>query len=121
MLNESIPTASARTASSTVLRITTSPLSSSPESSTVIATNESNPNSTSWVVIGCSSPQSDVQSGRARGWFLNNRAPRRCHPHRADQKVVEGRPLVGAQGTEQVVLDKAEARIGSAELFLASG
>src|SRR5580700_7117991 len=53
MLNESIPTASARTASSTVLRITTSPLSSRPDSSTLMGTNESKPNSMSWVLILC--------------------------------------------------------------------
>src|ERR1700687_5398295 len=51
MLNESIPTASASTASSTVLRITTSPLSSRPDPSTLRGTNESNPNS-----ISCSIP-----------------------------------------------------------------
>src|ERR1700722_8005139 len=51
MLNESIPTASASTASSTVLRMTTSPLSSCPDSSTLIGTKESKPNSMSWVVI----------------------------------------------------------------------
>src|SRR5260370_4780885 len=51
MLNESIPTASASTASSTVLRMTTSPLSSRPDSSTLIGTNESNPNSMSWTLI----------------------------------------------------------------------
>src|SRR3982074_466042 len=51
ILNESIPTASASTASSTVLRMTTSPLSSRPDSSTVIGTNESNPNSISWTLL----------------------------------------------------------------------
>src|ERR1700680_1679864 len=51
MLNESIPTASATTASSTVLRMTTSPLSSPPDSSTLIGTNESNPNSMSWALL----------------------------------------------------------------------
>src|SRR4051794_30033133 len=51
MLNESIPTASARTASSTVLRMTTSPLSGCPDSSTVTKANVSNPNSISWPVI----------------------------------------------------------------------
>src|SRR3954453_18583782 len=58
MLNESIPTASARTASSTVLRMTTSPLSGCPDSSTVTKANVSNPNSISWLVIGSSSRQS---------------------------------------------------------------
>src|ERR1700737_2748238 len=55
MLNESIPTASASTASSTVLRMTTSPLSSRPDSSTLRGTNESNPNSIScsiaWALL----------------------------------------------------------------------
>src|SRR5207245_792054 len=51
MLNESMPTASASTASSTVLRMTTSPLSSRPDASTLIGTNESNPNSTSWALL----------------------------------------------------------------------
>src|SRR6266849_2917744 len=51
MLKESIPTASASTASSTVLRMTTSPLSSRPDSSTLIGTNESNPNSMSWTLF----------------------------------------------------------------------
>src|ERR1700682_2004895 len=55
MLNESIPTASASTASSTVSRITTSPLSSRPDSSTLRGTNESNPNSKScsiaWALL----------------------------------------------------------------------
>src|ERR1700730_285385 len=51
MLNESIPTASASTASSTVLRMTASPLSSRPDSSTLMGTNESNPNSTSWRLV----------------------------------------------------------------------
>src|SRR4051794_17628471 len=64
MLNESIPTASARTASSTVLRMTTSPLSGCPDSSTVTNANVSNPNSISWLVIASSSPQS--LSGPAR-------------------------------------------------------
>src|SRR3954447_15218237 len=64
MLNESIPTASARTASSTVLRMTTSPLSGCPDSSTVTKANVSNPNSISWLVIASSSPQS--LSGPAR-------------------------------------------------------
>src|SRR4051812_11994239 len=64
MLNESIPTASARTASSTVLRMTTSPPSGCPDSSTVTKANVSNPNSISWLVIASSSPQS--LSGPAR-------------------------------------------------------
>src|SRR3954454_11376509 len=64
MLNESIPTASARTASSTVLRMTTSPLSGCPDSSTVKKANVSNPNSISSLVIASSSPQS--LSGPAR-------------------------------------------------------
>src|ERR1700674_1994788 len=51
MLNESIPTASARTASSTVLRTTTSPLSGCPDSLTVTKTGVSNPNSISWLFI----------------------------------------------------------------------
>src|ERR1700704_2420341 len=51
MLKESIPTASASTASSTVLRITTSPLSSRPDSSTLIGTNESSPNSMSCALL----------------------------------------------------------------------
>src|SRR3982074_2200653 len=51
MLKESIPTASASTASSTVLRMTASPLSSRPDSSTLIGTNESNPNSMSWGLL----------------------------------------------------------------------
>src|SRR5260370_13042554 len=51
MLNESMPTASASTASSTVVRMTTSPLSSRPDSSTVIGTNESNPNSMSGALL----------------------------------------------------------------------
>src|SRR6202035_1386689 len=55
MLNESMPTASARTASSTVLRITTSPLSSRPDWSTLMGTNESKPNSMSGVVVSVSS------------------------------------------------------------------
>src|ERR1700674_5857687 len=55
MLNESIPTASARTASSTVLRTTTSPLSGCPDSSTVTKMGVSNPNSISWSFIASSS------------------------------------------------------------------
>src|SRR5258708_4942091 len=51
MLNESIPTASARTASSMVLRMTTSPVSGHPDPSTVTKTGVSNPNSISWLVI----------------------------------------------------------------------
>src|SRR5260370_21165385 len=51
MLNESMPTASASTASSTVLRITTSPLSSRPDASRLMGTNESNPNSMSWALL----------------------------------------------------------------------
>src|SRR2546428_13933718 len=51
MLNESIPTASASTASSTVLRMTASPLSSRTDSSTLMGTNESNPNSMSWALL----------------------------------------------------------------------
>src|SRR4051812_19914728 len=58
MLNESIPTASARTASSTVLRMTTSPLSGCPDSPTVTKANVFKPNSISWLVIASSSPQS---------------------------------------------------------------
>src|SRR4051794_7723175 len=64
MLNESIPTASARTASSTVLRMTTSPLSGCPDSPTVTKANVSNPNLISWLVIASSAPQS--LSGPAR-------------------------------------------------------
>src|SRR5260370_24670927 len=55
MLKESITTASARTASSTVLRMTTSPLSGCPDPSTVTKTGVSNPNSMSWLVIAHSS------------------------------------------------------------------
>src|ERR1700730_15557601 len=55
MLNESIPTASASTASSMVLRTTTSPLSGCPDSSTVTKTGVSNPNSISWLFIASSS------------------------------------------------------------------
>src|SRR6202011_2450513 len=51
MLNESIPTASASTASSPVLRMTASPRSSRPDSSTLMGTNESNPNSMSWRLV----------------------------------------------------------------------
>src|SRR6185436_480476 len=47
MLNESIPTESARTASSTVLRMTWSPSRSCPDSSTVTGAGVSNPNSNS--------------------------------------------------------------------------
>src|SRR3954449_7611314 len=65
MLNESIPTASARTASSTVLRMTTSPLSGCPDSSTVTKANVSNPNSISWLVIARSSSRSLL--GRSTG------------------------------------------------------
>src|SRR5882762_610804 len=51
MLNESIPTESARTASSTVLRMTTSPASSRPDSSTVTYAGVSNPNSNSIMCV----------------------------------------------------------------------
>src|SRR5580698_2382683 len=51
MLNESMPTESASTASSTVLRMTTSPLSSRPDSSTLMGTNESSTNSKYWLCI----------------------------------------------------------------------
>src|SRR5918996_2260754 len=51
MLNESIPTDSASTASSTVLRMTWSPSSCRPDSSTVMGANVSNPNSNSCVDI----------------------------------------------------------------------
>src|SRR3954452_3346142 len=61
MLNESIPTASARTASSTTLRITTSPLSGCPDSSTVTKANVSNPNSISWLVISLAPPALRLQ------------------------------------------------------------
>src|SRR5258708_3990244 len=51
MLKESIPTASATTASSTVFRITWAPLIGSPASSTVTGRNVSSPNSS--IGIAC--------------------------------------------------------------------
>src|ERR1700716_3373668 len=81
MLNESIPTASASTASSTVLRMTTSPLSSRPDSSTLIGTNESNPNSISWTLLISSLPPPPGHrppQGRGGGGELFVRSP--SHP-----------------------------------------
>src|SRR5258705_7818326 len=69
MLNESIPTASARTASSMLLRITTSPRSGCPDSSTVTKTGVSNPNSISWSFIASSS--------------LRDEGPAACAQHEA--------------------------------------
>src|SRR4051812_4444960 len=51
MLNESIPTSSASTASSMVLRMTTSPASGRPDASTVTKTGVSSPNSISGPLI----------------------------------------------------------------------
>src|ERR1700686_1776140 len=85
MLNESIPTASASTASSTVLRMRSSPLSWWPDSPTLMGTNESNPNSMSLVVITVSSLPVFLQSiadpsGRSRGG-------RRRHPEELAELV----------------------------------
>src|ERR1700719_3609021 len=116
MLNESIPTASARTASSMVLRITTSPLSSLPDWSTLTATNESSPNSISCAVIACSSPLGVPDRSGALRWFLDDVAGGRRDTHDAYQQFVERRPLARAQGAEQIVFDKAKPAVGETEL-----
>src|SRR3979490_1276404 len=75
MLKESIPTASASTASSTVLRMTTSPLSSRPDSSTVIGTNESNPNSMSWALLIFDSSGGRKRRSSAGSYYLQLQIP----------------------------------------------
>src|ERR1700732_4985883 len=86
MLNESIPTASARTASSMVLRTTTSPLSGCPDSSTVTKTGVTNPNSISWLFIARSP--------------LREEGPAACVLHGA---FVSGRPLGGKRSSRSAV------------------
>src|SRR6266853_747608 len=76
MLNESIPTASASTASSTVLRMTTSPVSSRPDSSTLMGTNESNPNSMSWgLLISVSSRLTEAAFFEWASYYLQLQIP----------------------------------------------
>src|ERR1700733_4192157 len=88
MLNESTPTASARTASSTVLRITTSPRSSRPDSSTLMGTNESKPNSMSWVVIWC--PFSSVKPGNVKKFrVIGCRVRSGGHRRRESEELAE--------------------------------
>src|SRR5258708_16767994 len=94
MLNESIPTASARTASSMVLRTTTSPLSGCSDSSTVTKTGVSNPNSISSLFIASSS--------------LRGEGPAACVLHGAFGRAVrsvESGPSRSAVGFEQLEVE----------------
>src|SRR2546423_5539170 len=118
MLNESIPTASARAASSTVFRITTSPLNSWPDSSTLMGTNESSPNSMSCgsVISVLLHPALVRRLLRfvALLWFV---ARRRLDANRSHEQVVERGFLLCAECAQQLVLDQAEPRVGEAELL----
>src|SRR5258708_3453500 len=66
-----MPTVSASTASSTVLRMTTSPLSSRPDASRLIGTNESKPNSMSWTLLILRF----LPAGRSRVLWLGSLVP----------------------------------------------
>ena len=63
-----------------------------------------------------------VRSGGAGRWFVGAGAQRRrLSPHRADEQAVQRLSFLGAQGTEQFVLDPAEPGVGAGKFVLAAG
>jgi hypothetical protein len=55
------------------------------------------------------------------GAWISNLALRRRAAYGADEQVVQGCPLRGAQGAEEIVLEETEPAVGHAELVLTAG